>query len=385
MAKKSGAKGNVLEETLRAYFIRAGLFVARGIPLTIGGEELSDIDIWLYETPTGSSRRRLILDAKSKTRPKAAERLFWTKGIYEFLRVDGAYIATTDTRPLLKRISRDLGISVLDGADLRRMRESGKILIPDRLHEEDLENLIRTVDQSRRSKELYKGYRDLKASLIDQFGLGTTNRGLEFFAYFAGVLIGSHPMSEAASVGLRLAYIAASLVAIAFDFILAGVSFRSQEERRQTLVNVIRYGFEDEDRGLERVRVATALVEKYAVNGRTLAQNIERAVRKDFDRIPAEEVADYIVNKLKSRGGFELGRSLEGRAFSKCLAGYDALNTDEKAFIGLLLDFVGIEREYFASGWKNDRHVSEGEGQDEDGDAQNKKENFILDYPDNGE
>ena len=153
MANKSGAKGLLLEETLRAYFIRAGLFAMRGIPLIVGGEELSDIDIWLYETPTGSCRRRLILDAKSKSRSKAIERLFWTKGIYEFLRIDGAYVATTDTRPLLKRMSRDLGVLVLDGTDIKRMVESGRILFPDRLHEEDMEKLIREVDRSKRNRE----------------------------------------------------------------------------------------------------------------------------------------------------------------------------------------------------------------------------------------
>ena len=79
---------------------------------------------------------------------------------------------------------------------------------------------------------------------------------------------------------------AASVVAIAFDFVLASVSFRSHNERRNTVVNVIRYGFEDEDIGLAKVRVTTALIEKYATNGRTLARNIEQAVRRDFERIP---------------------------------------------------------------------------------------------------
>jgi len=355
MANKSGAKGLVLEETLRAYFIRAGLFAIRGIPLIVGGEELSDVDIWLYETPTGSSRRRLILDAKSKSRPKAVERLFWTKGVCELLRVDGAYVATTDTRPLLKRISRDLGVLVLDGTDLKRMVDSGKILFPDRLHEEDMESLIREVDKSRRNRELYSGYRDLKASLIDEFGPGTTNRALESFARFSDIVTNSHPRSDGATLGLRLAYIAASIVAISFDFVLTSVSFRSHDERRNTVVNVIRYGFEDEDIGMARVRVATALIEKYASNGRTLARNIEQAVRRDFERISAEEIADYVVRNLKAREGFELARSLEGRAFNRYLVGYDALDTSEKAFLGLLLDFVGIERESVALGCIGDR------------------------------
>ena len=351
MTGKRGTKGILLEETLRAYFIRAGLFAIRGIPLSVDGEELSDVDIWLYETPTGSSRRRLILDAKSKTKPKAIERLFWTKGVHDFLRVDGAYIATTDTRPLLKRISRDLGVLVLDGADLKRMMESGKVLFSDRLHEEDMEDLIRAVDQSRGNKQLYRSYRDLKASLIEEFGSGTTNRAIDAFAFFSNAFIKSHPMSDAASVCLRLAYLAASFAAIAFDYILTGVSFRSHKERRNTIANVIRYGFEDEASGLEKVRIATALVEKYTPNGRTVAQNLEQAIRRDIERIPADEVADYVVNNLRNRRGFEFGRSLEWRAFCRNLIGFDALNSDEKSFIGLLLDYSGISREYFASGW----------------------------------
>lgn len=370
MATRSGDKGLLLEETLRAYFIRAGLFVARGVPLTVGGDEVSDIDIWLYETPTGSSRRRLILDAKSKTRPKAIERLFWAKGVCEYLRVDGAYIATTDKRPLLKRMSRKLGISVLDGSDLARMVESGKILFSDRLHEEDMEKIIRTVDQSRRNKKLYRAYRELKASLVDEFGPGTTNRALDFFAEFSHIVAQSHPNSEAAAVGLRLAYVAASLIAIALDFVLTGVSFKSREDRRSTIVNVIRYGFEDEESGLEQVRIATALVKKYATNGRTVAKNMEQVIRRDFEKIPAEEVADYVVEKLKSRGGFELARSLEERAFNTRLIGYDSLSLDEKSFVGLILDFVGVEREYFASAWTTTKNALQDRRPNEDAQAE---------------
>src|SRR6266481_1525900 len=96
--KSSGAKGYRLEEALRNYFLIAGLYVVRGVPLRLEGEDLTDIDLWLYERPSGSARRRLVVDAKFKSKPKAAERLFWTKGLSEFLRMDGAYVATTDSR-----------------------------------------------------------------------------------------------------------------------------------------------------------------------------------------------------------------------------------------------------------------------------------------------
>ena len=69
--RAKGSKGYDLEEMLRAYFLRAGFYVARGVPLQHAGDDLTDVDLWLYERPTGSSRRRQIVDAKSKNKPKA--------------------------------------------------------------------------------------------------------------------------------------------------------------------------------------------------------------------------------------------------------------------------------------------------------------------------
>ncbi|RWA75893.1 MAG: hypothetical protein E5V89_01120 [Mesorhizobium sp.] len=46
MATASGAKGLKTEELVRAYFLRAGFFVMRGIKLRHDGVELTDIDMW---------------------------------------------------------------------------------------------------------------------------------------------------------------------------------------------------------------------------------------------------------------------------------------------------------------------------------------------------
>jgi hypothetical protein len=98
-----GAKGAVLEEVLRAYFLRAGFFVVRGVPFRFADEDLTDVDLWLYERPTGASRRVQICDVKYKQRPKAVERIFWTSGLAGALEVDGAYVATTTfSRPCPK-------------------------------------------------------------------------------------------------------------------------------------------------------------------------------------------------------------------------------------------------------------------------------------------
>src|SRR6185437_2252228 len=126
------------EELLRAYFLRAGFFVTRGVPLSYNDEDLTDVDLMLYERPTGATRRIEIVDIKYKQRPKAVERLLWTRGLVEALNVDGAYVATPDSRPMLRELAAKLGLVLIDGADLQRIRESPNVLFPERLTDEEL-------------------------------------------------------------------------------------------------------------------------------------------------------------------------------------------------------------------------------------------------------
>jgi hypothetical protein len=347
--RDKGDKGYRLEELLRAYFLRSGFFVVRGVPFVHAGDDLTDIDLWLYERPTGSSRRRQIVDAKSKTKPKAVERLLWTKGLAELLDVDGAWVATTDARPMLRNISKKLGISVLDGSDIRRISDSNKVAFPERLAEEDLLSQITAFDRTRRNKEFQQQYHDIKHALIDNFGPGTVNRALDMFAFAATTGSTVHPDSTASEIALRLTYFAAAIAAIGLDFVNAEVSFRSAEERERALVNAIRYGTLDEASGSERIRLALGLVEKYAPSGDAAARAIDMAVKKDLTEIPAEMVAEHIVKKTKAEDLFQIARRLEQAALSRRITPFDGLGVDEKSFIAVLLDFSGVDRVRFAS------------------------------------
>ncbi len=347
--RDKGEKGYRLEELLRAYFLRAGFFVVRGVPFMHAGDDLTDIDIWLYERPTGSSRRRQIVDAKSKTKPKAVERLLWTKGLAELLDVDGAWVATTDARPMLRNISKKLGVSVLDGSDIRRVGDSDKVVYPDRFTEEELIAQITAIDKARRNKEFQQQYHDIKHSLIDNFGAGTINRALDTFAFFSSAALTAHPNTGPSEAALRLAYFAASVAAIGLDFVNAEVSFRSADERHRALVNAIRYGSVDETSGSERLRLAIGLIEKYAPSGDATARSIDRAVKHDLAEIPAEIIAEHVVKHAKPGDLFQIARRLEHAAFLRTIIPFDTLGIEEKAFVAVLLDFAGIERARFAS------------------------------------
>jgi hypothetical protein len=346
-----GDKGYRLEELLRAYFLRAGFFVVRTVPFQDAGDDLTDIDLWLYERPTGSSRRRQIVDAKSKTRPKAVERLLWTKGLAQLLDVDGAYVATTDARPMLRGISKKLGISVLDGADIRRISQSEKVIFPERISEEEFVSKITSLDEARRGKEFQLQYHDIKFSLIDRFGAGTTNRALDSFAFFATAAVTSHPNTDASEIALRLTYFAAAVVTLALDYIGSEVSFRAPEERQRALINAIRFGDIDETAGLERIRLAIGLLQKYAPAGEATARSVDLAVKQGFKSIPAEIIAEHVVKKTKPEDLFQIARQLEHLAFLNAVTSFDGLRMEDKSFIAMLLDYSGVDRARFASCW----------------------------------
>jgi hypothetical protein len=91
-----GGKGLDLEVVLKAYFWQAGYFVVRGIPYRLDGDDVTDIDLCLYERPAALTRRRLIVDVKNRKSPKVSERIIWTKWLQAALGVDSAIVVTTD-------------------------------------------------------------------------------------------------------------------------------------------------------------------------------------------------------------------------------------------------------------------------------------------------
>jgi hypothetical protein len=359
-SRTKGAKGWDLEELLRAYFLRAGFYAVRSVILRVSGEDLTDVDIWLYERPTGSSRRRQIVDAKSKSRPKAIERFLWTKGLKELLDVDGAYVATTDARPMLRSISKKLGISILDGTDLNRISGSDKVLYPERLSEEELLAKLVKFDRLRRDRTLQGAYADVKSSLIDAFGAGAVNRGLDAVSIVGGLATSSHPNGEDAEIAVRICYFVASVVAISIDFVLSEFSFRSAEERREALLNAIRYGTPDLASGKEKFVVAIELLRKYGPQGEASGRRVEAELAKEIQEIPAEIIADHVVKHIKQDDLFQIARRLEHYAFSRDLASFDRLPPEEKSFFATVLDFANVDRMRFANAWLGSRAFASG-------------------------
>ena len=193
------AKGTLLEEILRAYFLRAGFFVIRGVPFRFADEDLTDVDLWLYERPTGTSRRVQICDIKYKQRPKAVERIFWTSGLAEALEVDGAYVATTDKRKSLRSVAEKLDLQLIDGTDIQRIQSSQTVLYTDRISDEQLTQELQSVDKEFRNKNLQEARTDILSALSEGFGAPSAVRALEGFSRLAAAAVSYHPELEGRS------------------------------------------------------------------------------------------------------------------------------------------------------------------------------------------
>jgi hypothetical protein len=341
-----------LEELLRNYFLQAGFFVMRGVPYRFDGVDFTDIDLWLYDKPTGTARRLQILDAKFKNKPKAVERLFWTRGLVEALNVDGAYVATTDERKILRAIAHKLKIYLLDGLDLKRISQNLEGQSSDRLTEEEFWARVKAIDQNRHNKDLQDWLFDIKGSVVS---LGATSlvRSIEALQHFASLATSSPLNSLTALAAGRLAYLSAAIIAISLDFISVESPFRTWEEQKEMFINAIRYGNTEQQVGLETVRLAIGLVRQYLENGSAIAHTLENSVSIELNSIPAEIIADQAIRMSIEGSLFTVARQLERACYLKVLPSFDDLEQKEKSFIGALLDYSDINRATFAKAWRS--------------------------------
>ncbi|MCX2899004.1 hypothetical protein [Pseudomonas mandelii] len=364
MSDKTLGKGAVLEELLRAYFLRAGFFVMRGVPFRFAEEDLTDVDLWLYERPTGSARRVQICDIKYKQRPKAVERIFWTSGLATALKVDGAYVATTDKRTNLRAIAENLDLQLIDGNDIQRILASHSVLYPQRITDEQLTASLRSVDDDLRGKYFQNSRDQILSSLSDGFGARSAVKALESFSRLATSAISYRPNSPAAIASGRLAYLAGAIVCESLDFVSVDAAFRPLDERRDLMLQAVRYGALASDQGQRSLRLALALIEKYSPAGKASALAVEQGLKQDLESIPAEIIADQAMKLLKTDQLFLVGKDLEMESYSLDVASFDYLSNASKAMLGALLDYSGIDRKRFATAWISSPPPSDAEPHD---------------------
>ncbi len=106
-------KGPSLEELVREYFSKQGFYALRGVKLLFEGEDVTDVDVWLYGRQSAGVRTRVVVDVKNKRSPKAFERILWTRGLQLALGCDRAIVATTDGSAKVTRFAQQQKVALL--------------------------------------------------------------------------------------------------------------------------------------------------------------------------------------------------------------------------------------------------------------------------------
>ena len=244
---------------------------------------------------------------------------------------------------------------VLDGADLNRIVGSAKTGAPERLTNEEFDDAVRAVDTAHFSKDWFGWFDDAKASLIEDFGAASANRALSALEYFAGQAAVAAPGSTVAWTAVRLSLFCASVAAVSLDYAMTDVAFRPVEDRHRFLINVIRYGRADRDAGLEKVRLASALLSQFVDNGDAVGKQVLNRFEAAVEKIPAEIIADHVARMTQREPIFGSALHLEAAAYDRAGKGFDQLPSDAKGLLGVLLDFAGVSRAKFADATNGDK------------------------------
>lgn len=332
-----------MEEALRLYFLELRYFVVRGARLRHGQTTVTDVDLLLYSRPSSLARELTNVDAKYKKRPQALERILWAKGLQSILSFDRSIVATTDKKQEVKDFGLQHGVMVLDGEFLNRLN-SRKTELPPRLTNEELEALGRKDGLGKLGGDWAQKADDAKSVLLTELNFSGCNRLIDYAAFFAEK-VASSPGNN--STPCRYLYFVSSLFLIAVDYTIQSIAFENHERKHELLRDGFRFG----DRGPEGtkslVNTAAALVSGYLSDGRALAEQLQRSVMSSYSELPVGILADYFSRPEVSRSLFAMALKAESLAFERDFKTPDSLDPDLQGFLGVLLDFSGIERRLF--------------------------------------
>lgn len=339
MVKPTGKKGFEAEEALRGYFRSAGYFVVRSIPLIYKKFDVTDIDLWLYVKATSLTADRICVDVKLKRVPRAMERVLWTKGLKEVLRIDQAIVVTSDTRSETRTFGAAHGIRVLQGAFLKNVIT---IFPPTgRLTEEDLLSLIRTPCIVDSRVEWFSWFRSIKSKLLDSLNFDGCNTFLQATKLLLDEYITTGKSSD---VPVRLLYAIIAYFLICLDYTSRSFTDLDSLARAEILTNGFRYGEAGRQRTEEIMRMAQQFM---AVAGKTDRYS-GRALREEFEKqssgYPTEILGEYFSKAEPLKNLFAIARSFEEQAYSETLLRPHETPSDQKAVIGLLCDLLGHDR-----------------------------------------
>jgi hypothetical protein len=337
-------KGEQMEELLRNYFLKAGYYVARGIPFNYEGFDVTDIDLWLYGRNSSVSREVAIVDIKNKKTPQAIERIFWVKGLQLAVHATNALVATTDKRSEVKDFGKEQGVLVLDGHFMSLLSRSDSIL-EYRFSEEELFSEIEKYTLGKLDDDWKGRVVKSKALLAKGLSFDSCNMWLEQGKYFAEQVI-TNPSHR--QLAYRLCFLIGSYIAVSVDYILRELSFSERHDKEIKLNNGFRYGDGGRKRTKKIINASLALVEQFADNGADISNQVRINLNNELSELPINILSEYFSKSDVGKSLFSTSKELEGLAMAKDFSPHSSSTVETRAFIGCLLDYWGLDRREFS-------------------------------------
>ena len=332
-------KGANLEELVRAYFDLQGYFALRGISYRYDGEEVTDIDVWLYGRHSASVRTCTIVDVKNKRSPKAFERILWARGMQLALGCDRAVVATTDRSPKIARYADQQKVALLTTEFLDRLQS--KLQTDNRM---TLEQFVLTVQEYKDHKHdgnWLKQISDAKSALVSNPGYPAFNRTISAFRFFAERLETRPHHKEQA---LRGAYLTAALACIALDCALERTVYDDHTTRYSAIAHGVTYGDRGDARVQTSIKTVLAVIAEGMENGRVISRQAQTALNKLFKDVRADIVAEYFTKEQNASVLVTVAKELDGRAHRIDTTKGPPLSIEAKAVLGVYADFVQARR-----------------------------------------
>ena len=339
MGRSTGKKGVGAEEALRYYFKEAGYFVVRGIPLTYKTFDVTDVDLWLYGKTPDFSSERVCVDIKRRRTPQAMERVLWTKGLREVLKVDRAIVVTSDKRLETRDFGTAHGVKILQGDFLQRA--ISQYSTTGRLTEEELLSLIKEPCLIKPGIEWRSWYRHIKGRLLDRLNFDGSN----IFLLAAKLLLDEYlAAGKTSEVPLRLLYNVVAYFLISIDFRMRSFFHLDSPVRTAVLTDGFRYGEVGKKRTEEIVKMALQLLSEAGKTTLFSGDDLHSEFDKQVSEYRAEILGEYFGKMESLKNLFPLACSFEEHAFSKSLVLPHEFPSELKAIIGLICDFLEKDR-----------------------------------------
>lgn len=335
MTTSNQNKGLKTEELLRNYFLELGFFVVRGILFKYDKTHLTDIDLVLFNRPSTLTRERINVDIKDKQRPQATERILWAKGVQVGLGFDACIVATSDKREILREIGQNTNVTILDGNFLKKIKSKIK---EDRLTEEEFINLIMSNSLGKLEGDWMGEIEEQKGSLVHKINFGSLINTLDIMRRYFEISISNVQRREGAT---RVLFLMISFFLLKLDILIKDFVFIEAKERQKILEDGFKYGNLGKEGVKKTLNMAKGLIgeAKNSIN--------EKDILQEYENIPVKILAEYFNKSEVISHLFYRARYCEQIAFNKDFIKPVNLPTEIKGIVGVLLDFLEINRTKF--------------------------------------